>query len=71
MLKLGSKARDRVTGNVGILYARAEYLYDDGTRWCLQAPVREDGKVPEEQWLDEGRLELVEEGWPPRRGFAS
>lgn len=60
MLKLGSKARDRVTGMVGILYARAEYLYGD-TSWCLQGPVREDGKVPEEQWLVEQRLELVEE----------
>lgn len=60
MLKLGSKARDRVTGSVGILYARAEYLYGD-TSWCLQGPVREDGKVPSAQWLVEQRLELVEE----------
>lgn len=57
-IKLGDKARDKVTGFTGIVFVRSEYL-SGCTRVGLQPPVDKEGKVPESQHFDEPMLELV------------
>lgn len=60
MFKLGSKAKDKVTGFDGILIGRAEYLTG-----CAQygiAPPAKDGKIEQAQWFDETRIEIIGEG---------
>lgn len=59
-IKLGSKVRDKVTGFTGIATARVEYLHG-----CVQIeimpPVDKDNKKPDSIYIDEPRLEAIEE----------
>jgi hypothetical protein len=56
--KMGAHVKDRLTGFEGVVIARADYL--DGTKgYSLQARSTVDGKVVSEEWIGEGRLELV------------
>jgi hypothetical protein len=55
---LGSEVRDSVTGFQGIVTARAEFIA--GCRqYIVQPPVKKDGSIPENNWLDEERLIVV------------
>jgi len=56
---LGSRVRDKITGYVGTIVARIEYL-NGCKRYSVQAKVK-DEKIPEPEWLDEQQLELIEE----------
>jgi hypothetical protein len=63
MIKLGLKAKDKITGFEGILIGRCEYLYG-----CDQygiAPEAKDGKVNESHWFDEGRVQVIGNGVLP------
>ena len=60
MIKLGNKAKDKITGFVGIAVARTEYL-TGCTRISLQSPELHDGKPQDWVGFDEDQLELVEE----------
>ena len=63
MIKLGQKAKDKVTGFAGILIGKIEYLFG-----CTQygiAPEVKDGKVNETNWFDEGRIEVLGRGILP------
>jgi hypothetical protein len=59
---LGKKLKDKITGYEGI--ATSKHLYLTGcTQYGLQAQVGADGKIPEKQYFDEGRLEVTGEGF--------
>lgn len=58
--KLGSKAKDKVTGLEGILVSRVEHL-TGCDRYCL-APASKDGKPGDESWFDVDRIEVIDAG---------
>jgi len=60
MIELGKKGRDKITGFEGIITGKAEYLFGC-TQYNLVPPMRE-GKLPDIQWFDEGRIEIIGEG---------
>ncbi|MBC8053766.1 MAG: hypothetical protein H7Y13_11945 [Sphingobacteriaceae bacterium] len=60
--KLGEKAKDKVTGFEGIIIGRAEYL--TGCDQYGLTPPAKDGKVEKNEWFDEGRIEIIGEGFP-------
>lgn len=60
MIKLGVKARDKITGFEGIITGRAQYI-TGCDQYVLVPPVK-DGKVGDSQWFDEGRIEITGPG---------
>lgn len=60
MIKLGQKARDKITGFEGIITGRAQYL--TGCDQYALAPPARDGKIESSQWFDEGRIEVTGAG---------
>lgn len=65
---LGKKAKAKVSGFEGTVTALCMYLYAP-PRVCLTAGSK-DGKIPEEYWVDEEGIELVEEGNNERHELA-
>ena len=57
-VELGTKQRDKITGFVGVVTGRAEYL--TGCNQCLLVPPVKDGAYVDSQWFDEQRLEAVD-----------
>jgi hypothetical protein len=57
-VKLGDRARDRVTGYTGICVARIDWL-DGSKQLMLQAPADEDNALPEAQTFSETMVTLV------------
>ena len=56
----GSKARDKVTGFVGVVTGFT--TYDTGCdRYMLTPPVDEKGQMSKSEWVDSSRLESVPE----------
>lgn len=63
-IKLGVKAKDKVTGFEGIITSRIEYLTG-----CAQfglTPKAVDGKTLSTEYFDGERLEYVDEGIAPQ-----
>lgn len=60
MISLGNKVKDSVTGLMGIAVARSEWLWGC-VRIAIQPQELKDGKPIDEIWLDEDRLEIIEE----------
>ena len=63
-IQLGSRVRDSITGADGIAVARTEYLYG-----CVRVGIEaesldEKGKPRDLVWIDEQRIELLEERTP-------
>lgn len=55
MIELGSKVKDSITGFVGVVTARAEYL--SGCHQLLvQPPTDDKGEYKEPHWFDEQRV---------------
>jgi hypothetical protein len=69
MLNLGDKAKDRITGLVGIVTGRAEYLYGCVQVLISPAEVKDGSPVPG-TWLDEDRCDLVKAAVQPRPASA-
>lgn len=63
MIKLGKKARDKITGFEGIVTGRAQYL--TGCDQYSLAPPAKDGSINRSEWFDEGRLEVIGDGIEP------
>lgn len=63
--ELGTKARDKVTGYVGIIIGRAEWLYGC-RRYSLQSQEMKDGKPVGALALDEDAIEVIEAA-PPHK----
>lgn len=59
-VKLGTKVKDSITGFVGFATARCEYI-----NGCVQFEITpeelKDGIPQKEYWLDEQRVESIEE----------
>jgi hypothetical protein len=69
MIKLGQKAKDKVTGFEGIIVTRLECLFG-----CTQygiAPEAKDGKVGDTNYFDEGRIEILGRGILPEEVMGS
>lgn len=60
---LGKKAIDKITGFEGIIIGKCEYLY--GCNQYGITPMAKDGKIEETRWFDEGRVDVVGEGYSP------
>ena len=60
MVKLGSYVRDKVTGLTGYVMARTEYLTGCVHIGIAPNKVKQDGTMPDWQWIDEGRCDVVE-----------
>ena len=60
-VSLGDRAKDRVSGFVGIVIGRTEWL-NGCTTVGLKPPIDKDGKNQDAQWFDEPQLELIEQG---------
>jgi hypothetical protein len=58
-LKLGLKARDRITGFTGTLTSRTEFL-NGCVRYTITPPLDKDGKFVDDRWFDEQQIELLE-----------
>lgn len=63
MIRLGQKARDKVTGVEGIITGRIQYLYGCD-QYCIVPPAK-DGKVISGEWFDEGRVQVIGDGIAP------
>ena len=59
MIKLGSKVKDKITGLEGTATGRAIYI--SGCIQILIEPPAKSGSEHREIWIDEDRLEEVEE----------
>ena len=59
-LEMGRKAKDKITGFTGYLTGRAEYI-TGCNQWCLNPQVKDDGTKLDAIWLDEGRIEPLDE----------
>lgn len=55
MIPLGQEVKDEVTGFVGIVIAKSEYL-NGCIRYAVQAPMNKEGKVEEAEWIDGEQL---------------
>jgi hypothetical protein len=58
--ELGQKAKDVVTGFTGTITARADYL-TGCKQYCVTPRVKPDGEYPNGVWLDEDRIELLDD----------
>ena len=61
---LGKKVKDKITLFEGIATARIEYLYGCN-QIGITPTVDKDGKLREISWYDEGRIEILGEGFSP------
>ncbi len=58
-IELGTQVQDRITGFRGTIVGRTEW--ETGcTTYCVQSKCDKDGKLPDAEWIDEIRLEVVE-----------
>ena len=55
MIQLGDCVRDTVSGFMGIVIAKADYL-NGTTKYCVEAIELDGGKMLPEYWLDEWRV---------------
>ena len=61
LFELGKKARDKITGFEGILIGHFRYL--TGCDQYGIVPRVKDGEVKGVQWFDEGRIEILGDGF--------
>ena len=64
MIKLGSNAKDKITGFTGVITAHAKHLYGCDT-YGITPAVDKDGKPQDTYWFDEGRIEVLTGGINP------
>ena len=60
MVELGDMVEDVLTGFKGRAIARATYLYGC-VQLLIQPTVNEKGELPENAWVDEPQLKVIEE----------
>jgi hypothetical protein len=64
MDKLGKKAKDKITGFEGIITSKHIYLFGC-QQYAIQPPADKDGKSQSAGYFDEGRIEILGEGFTP------
>jgi len=57
-IKLGNEVKDSITGFIGIVTARCEYL-NASTRCLVSPKIGKNNKMGENHWINEGRLEVI------------
>lgn len=60
-IQLGNIARDKVTGFIGTVISRIEYL-TGCMQFGLVGKIGPDGKIPHAEYFDHARLEYVSDG---------
>ena len=63
-IALGKEAKDKVTGFKGILVGKADYLFGC-TQYAIKPKVDKQGKPVDNEWFDEGRIEIIGKGIAP------
>lgn len=58
---MGKLAKDKITGFTGIITSKHIYL-TGCNQYGLQPAVDKDGKVPDKNYFDEGRVEIIGAG---------
>jgi len=59
--ELGKQARDKVSGFTGIITARVNFL-TGCDRYCLKPKIMADGRSIESEYVDEGRIVIIDDG---------
>jgi len=58
-IELGQKVKDSITGFVGVVTGRCEYI--TGCHQVLvQPPVKKEGDYQDPQWFDEDRAQILD-----------
>ena len=57
---IGTKVKDRLSGVVGVIVARTEWLYRSPEVALARDGCDADGRPWDLMWLDEGRVSIVE-----------
>lgn len=60
-IKLGLKAKDKITGFEGIIIGKCEYL-TGCNQYGLTPKSKEGEKILSTEWFDEGRIEITGNG---------
>lgn len=60
-IKLGSKVKDVISGFVGVVVARTEYLFGCVRVQVSPQKLEKEGKLPEVVCFDEDQLEVIKE----------
>ncbi len=60
MENLGRTGKDKITGFEGVITSKHFYL-TGCAQYGLQPKIDKDGKVPDKNYFDEGRVEILEE----------
>ena len=58
-IDLGVTVKDKVSGLVGVVMGRTEYLTGCAHIGIVPNKLKPDGSLPDWQWIDETRCELV------------
>lgn len=66
-IKLGDLVEDRISGFVGVVIARAEWLYGC-VRYAVAPRVLHNGDVITERWFDEPQIDVIERDTVRQRG---
>jgi hypothetical protein len=59
MIKLGDTVRDKITGFEGTVVAKTEWVYGCVRYGVQGTKLKEDGTIPDAQWLDQGQIEGI------------
>ena len=68
MIPLGSTVSDKISGWVGIVTGRSEYLFQSPNVMVTPKEIK-DGQPIGGAWFDESRFEVIEERRPGLIGF--
>lgn len=58
MENLGKLAKDKITGFEGVITSKHNYI-TGCAQYGLQPKIDKDGKIPDKQYFDEGRIEFL------------
>jgi hypothetical protein len=58
-VELGQKVQDSITGFVGRVTGRCEYI-TGCTQVLIQPPIKADGDFVESRWFDEDRAQIID-----------
>lgn len=64
--QLGCIGEDTITGFIGVITGRTEWLFGC-TRFCLEPQELREGIPIEAQWFDEQRVEIISDKQSPVR----
>jgi hypothetical protein len=68
IIPFGTKVKDTINGFTGVVTARAEYI-NGVVSYLAEASAFTDNQRPAEMWIDEARIEKVEEPAATRSEF--